>query len=69
MGVFLGIIIIFLNLFLKNLPGDFSKPLERYMPLQVGITIHKWVDQPFETIILVSNKNILSLNKKWSAYL
>lgn len=72
MGIFLGKVIIFLNLFLKISLGTFidcSKPLERYTPLQVRITIYKYVDQPFEMVILVSNENILSLNKKWSAYL
>lgn len=43
---------------------DYPKSLGRCVPLQVHITIHKLVDQPLEVVILISNENILSLNKK-----
>ena len=73
--IFLFIIIIFFNnsyLLLKTSLGTFidsSQPLERHVSLQVDITIHKLMDQPFEMVTFISNENILSLNKTWATYL
>lgn len=58
-------------LFLKTSLGTFidcSQPLERHVSLQVDITIHKLMDQPFEMVTFISNENILSLNKTWATY-